>query len=125
MMHTKIQNQRQYQRFSTKTHAMRRSNPVPQQSTIFQMDPPCGQVTLEDVDDIYPICSNLQDEEQKYACYACYGMDMEKVEKYYHFVKQLQQQVEKEKNSRSPPGEHILRVHLGKWRFTICLDILV
>jgi hypothetical protein len=109
------------QRHITKTHATNRPNH--QQSTIFQMDPPCGHVTLEDVDDIYPVCNNIQHEEQRYACYACYGMDMKKVEQYYPIVKKLQQQFDE-----SQPGKqhaHVLCLQVGKWRVTICLDVLV
>jgi hypothetical protein len=72
-----------------------RSFAFQQQSTIFQLDPPCGDVTLEDVEDIYPVCKNIRDDKLRYACYACYGMDMKKVEMYYPIVKDLQTQFEK------------------------------
>ena len=90
----------------------------PQQSTVFQLHPPCGQVTLEDVDDIYPVCSNIADEKQRYACYACHGMDMNKVEKYYPIVKQLDSQIQ----NMEPTSEHPLEFRFGKIR--IRLDVL-
>jgi hypothetical protein len=56
------------------------------------MNPPCGEVTLEDVDDLYPICNSIRDPKHRYACYASYGMDMDNVEKYYQIVSRLEEQ---------------------------------
>lgn len=95
----------------TKTYAYR------QQSTVFQLNPPCGDVTLDDVEDIYPVCSNIRDEKQRYACYACYGMDMKKVEKYYPIVKELQAQFEK-----STQTDRTFELRIGWIR--IRLDVL-
>lgn len=83
------------------------------------MNPPCGQVTLEDVEDIYPICNNLPDREQRYACYACYGMDMEKVEKYYPIVKQLQEQMKTNNHDSKAPVFHL---RIGKFHITLCKE---
>lgn len=89
-------------------------------ATIFQMEPPCGQVTIEDVDDIYPICSQFSDDEQKYACYACYGMDMDKVEKYYHVVKSMETEYKKacEKYNK----ERAYHFRIGKMNIYISSD---
>lgn len=94
-----------------------RAMPKHQHSTIFQMTPPCGQVTLEDVDDIYPICNNIRDREHRYACYACYGMDMEKVEKYYPIVKSLQSQMKPETMDAT-----VFRVSIGRLQVIICIN---
>lgn len=83
---------------------------IRQEPTVFQMDPPCGMVTLEDVDAIYPIAQAIHDPKQRYACYAVYGIDMEKVEKYYHVVTQLQEQYIKMQKEYTQKYGHYFRI---------------
>lgn len=104
-------------RCSVKTYA--KSSPR-QQPTIFQMDPPCGTVTLEDVDAIYPIAQAMNNREQRYACYSIYGIDMEKVEKYYHIVQRMQHQYNLQKQREAK--RRAFHIKIGKFHIWIGVE---
>lgn len=68
-------------------------------STLFELKPSRGYCTLYDVQDACDVCSVSSSHAQKQACFASFGLDADKVERYYYPVLRLNQQVAKSESA--------------------------
>lgn len=71
----------------------RRRKP-PQEPTVFQPPSPCHEVSIQDAWDAYDTCSLMSTPAERDACYALFGVDGDKVERYLHVVEMLNMQLE-------------------------------
>lgn len=86
---------------------------------IFQVYPPRNNVTIADVEDVMHITANMNAIDKK-NIYDIYGIDHEKVNKYYGTVMYLERMYSIRTNGSTSVGEGLLRhLLLSVWRLVI------
>lgn len=63
---------------------------VSEHRSIFQLQPPIGQPSMLEVREAYEACALHADEEGRQQCYALFGLDGERMDRYYHVVSELE-----------------------------------
>lgn len=76
---------------------------------IFERQPWCGHVNVQDAEDAYDMCSCLEGK-SKEDCYLAFGVDGERVERYLYQVKLLNRQLAK-KDEPEPKAKPWLPAH--------------
>lgn len=83
--------------------------------TVFQSDPPSGDLTWNDVWNAYEVCHHCHDDKSKNDCYAVYGVNGPNTERYIEFVRALRSLYEEmchEERRKRSTHLHIGRLHL-------------
>lgn len=85
---------------------------------VFELFPGMGAVSVEDARETYEMCRSIDDEKQKEACYAMFGIDGKNVEKYLTVVEDMEmsyrRMLDEEEKKRST------RFELGPFVIHIC-----
>jgi hypothetical protein len=77
---------------------------------IFERQPWCGHVNVQDAEDAYEMCSCLEGK-NKDDCYLAFGVDGERVEKYLVRVKALNHQLAKTPQDEKPKSKPKFSTH--------------
>eukprot|EP00884_Botryococcus_braunii_P001516 jgi/Botrbrau1/11365/Bobra.0038s0113.1 len=101
----------------------------PDQSSIFEMQPSRGHVTLWDARDAYETCSLCDDLEARQSCYAQFGCDQRRVDLYLKTVSNLEEQISKVSSPQpgNNPFLYTQEISFGpfSWRFLISYFCIV
>jgi hypothetical protein len=82
---------------------------------LFGMRPTCGHVSLYDVRDAFELASLVTRRDQREALYACYGLDIDRVESLYPTVDYLNRcYYNSTRNTKVPRT-----IHFGPFKITL------